>query len=59
MKHIKIYFKNGEKIEFDCEDYKIEFSQIDGSLIRCNFNNMKGEVPIFIKLQDILTITKR
>ena len=57
MEHIKIYFKNGEKLEFDCEDYEITSSQIDGSLTGCNFTNIKGETFLYIRLQDILAIT--
>lgn len=53
-----IRFKNGDKVDFECDDWEIKKNTITGELVSTSFKNVRGKQLIYFRACDIDYIYK-
>lgn len=53
-----IRFKNGDKVDFECDDWEIKKNTITGELVSASFKNVRGKQLIYFRVSDIDYIYK-
>lgn len=57
---ITICFKNGEKINIECEDIETTTSNITNELMGYNITDItKGDKPVWLDIKEVLYITRK
>lgn len=56
---ITICFRNGTKIDINCDEFEIERNQATGQIKSYNITGIKDTKPVYMDISEILWITRK
>lgn len=54
-----IIFKNRQRIELNCESFKVEIHKMSGKIVGIHFTGCEDDEPFYLDLDEVLAVVKR